>query len=224
MRRRLDSSPVAKADPDSAQFEAFQNFAHGGIGATGAGSKPLLSSAPPFVPQVLPPAAPPGMPAHSPWMAVSKVNAQARTFLEALGAAEAIRSFKPYWQREFWAMVTRAGQQEPLEADVRLALSRAGYVGDATITSVPASLRAEILRDTRTPAHGAGGGAFAQPSCFSTSTKPEDNPLLHGRLAHGLALVSVAAPEIYTACIAERARSIRDWNEIHLSCSKGTDA
>ena len=124
-------------------------------------------------------------------------------------------------------MVTRAAQQEPLEADVRLALSRAGYVGDATITSVPASLRAEleVLRDIEAPAHGGGIGAFAQPSCFSAITEPEDNPLLHCRLAHGLGPgVRRAAPVIYTACIAEGARSIRDWVEMNLSSSKGTDA
>ena len=131
----------------------------------------------------------------------------------ALGAAEAMRSVNPYWQREFWALVTRAGQQEPLEADIRMALSRAGYVGDATFTLVPPSLRTEleVLRDTGAPAHGAGGGAFAQPISFSSNAKPEDNTLLHGRMAHGLGPgVRRAAPEIYTACIAEGARTIRD--------------
>ena len=71
-------------------------------------------------------------------------------------------------------MVTRAGQQEPLEADIRMALSRAGYVGDATITALPASLRSEleVLRDTGAPAHGAGGGAFAQPTFFRPAPGP----------------------------------------------------
>ena len=122
-------------------------------------------------------------------------------------------------------MATRAGQQEPLEADIRMALSRAGYVGDATITAVPPSLRSEleVLRDTGVPAHGAGGGAFAQPTSFSSSINPEDNPLLQGRLADGLGPgVRRAAPEIYTACIAEGARSIRDWVEMNLGSSKGT--
>ena len=150
---------------------------------------------------------------HSPWMAVSKVNAQARGLADSHGAAEAMRSVNPYWQREFWAMVTRAGQQEPLEADIRMALSRAGYVDDATITAVPASSRSEleVLRDTWALAHGAGGGAYVQPVSFSFSSRPDDNPLLHGRLAHGLGPgVRRAAPDICTACIAEGATSIRD--------------
>ena len=60
---------------------------------------------------------------------------------------------------------------------------------------------------------------------FSTGTKPEDNPLLHGRLAHGLGPgVRRAAPEIYTPCIAVGAHRFRDWVEMNLSSSKGTDA
>ena len=79
--------------------------------------------------------------------------------------------------------------------------------------------------ETGAPAHGAGGGAFAQPISFSSSTKLDDNPLLRGRLAHGLGPgVRRAAPEIYTACIAEAARSIRDWIEMNLGSSKGTEA
>ena len=60
---------------------------------------------------------------------------------------------------------------------------------------------------------------------FSSSTRPEDNPLLHGRLAHGLGPgVRRAAPEIYSVCIAEGARSIRDWVEMNLGSSKVTEA
>ena len=55
-----------------------------------------------------------------------------------------------------------------MEADVRMALSRGGYVWDSTISAVPASLRTELeaLRDTGAPTHGAVEGSFAQPVLF----------------------------------------------------------
>ena len=155
------------------------------------------------------------------------MNQQARDLLDALGAAEARRGYDPYFHREFWRAVTAAGQREPLEADVRLTLARAGYVRDGTISAVPPNLRAEldVLRDTGAPAHGAGGGAFSSPALYSNSTSPDDSPLLHGRLSQGLGPnVRRAAPQIFTACMAEGSRSMRDWVEVNMGSMKGTES
>ena len=108
--RRFVSPVKEQQHADTDQFDAFRDFASGGVGKTQhvlghtGPQRPLSAAAAPFdpyptMPPPLPPAAPAGIPAHSPWLTVSKVNGQARTLLEALGMAEARRGYERIGRR-----------------------------------------------------------------------------------------------------------------------------
>lgn len=78
----------------------------------------------------------------------------------------------------------------------------------------------EGLRDTGAPAWGAEGGALVN----TTAQRPRIyNPVTGGKLSVQLGrTLPRVAPEIYLDCLAEGARSMREWVRVNFNGQNGT--
>ncbi|MDA8609300.1 hypothetical protein N9L19_00135 [bacterium] len=189
---------------------------------TGVGAPPLAW------PGFDSPARPASHPAvsYAPFIEAGRVQMQSARILEALAHFERQRGADPWWFRPFWDWIDRAETADRFSHDVGVALRRGGWIGRGTVSNPPASLRQELLglKDSGSPSQGAGGGAFVAATPAGLQAVGASNPITSGKLTSQLAPeLRRAAREIYISCLAEGARSMREWVEGAFSSAKGSE-